>query len=88
MYLLDFSYIYLVNRVSQPLSNLASMDSQSSASSKFASLMQHKRNPDNEAAQQRRLSHSEMQPKSGFFGSMWNRYAYLVPSSPKETMND
>lgn len=51
------------------------MDSQASVS-KFASLMQHKRNPADEAAQQRRLSHSEMQPKAGFFGSMWNRYAY------------
>jgi len=49
--------------------------------------MQHKRNPADEAAQQRRLSLSEMQPKSGFFGNMWNRYAYLVPISLKETMN-
>ena len=79
--------IYLINRVSKSLSNLISMDSQSTSVSKFASLMQHKRNPADEAAQQRRLSLSEMQPKSGFFGNMWNRYAYLVPISLKETMN-
>jgi hypothetical protein len=40
---------------------------------KFAGLMSHKRNPSDEIAAQRRLSHSEMQPKTGFFGTMWNR---------------
>jgi len=79
--------IYPVNQILKALSNLVSMDSQSSSALKFASLMQQKRNPADEAAQQRRLSQSEMQPKAGFLGNMWNRYDYLVPPSLQETMN-
>lgn len=67
--------IYTVYQISETLSN-TSVRQQSSAgsgSTKFATLMQQKRNPTDDAATQRRLSHSDMQPKAGFFGNMWNR---------------
>lgn len=64
--------IYTVHQILETLAN-SHYPGQSSGAVQFASLMQHKRNPSDDAGTQRRLSASEMQPKAGFFGSMWNR---------------
>ncbi|KAF2222100.1 hypothetical protein BDZ85DRAFT_137142 [Elsinoe ampelina] len=45
-----------------------------SSGAMFASLSQYKRNPDNQAYQQRRQSLTETGQKPGFIGSMFNKY--------------